>query len=60
MPFLEAFFVPLRSTSKASKNIVLYFDFIFYEKWVTSIYNAETTPEKLKQIVDKCTFWGYN
>ena len=38
---MNAFFVPLRSTQKAFKNIVLYFDFIFYKKWVTSIYNAD-------------------
>ena len=25
------------------KIIVLYFDFIFYKKWVTSIYNADFT-----------------
>ena len=38
---MPAFFLPLRSTQKAGKNIVLYLDFIFYLKWVTSIYNAE-------------------
>ena len=38
---MNAFFVPLRSTQKAFKNIVLYLDLIFYRKWVTSIYNAE-------------------
>ena len=31
---------------KAFKNIVLYFDFIFYRKWVTSIYNADFRLEK--------------
>lgn len=40
-PFLNAFFVPLRSTQKAFKNIVLYFDLFFYQKWATSIYNAD-------------------
>lgn len=38
---MNAFFVPLRSTQKVFKNIVLYFDLIFYRKWVTSIYNAD-------------------
>ena len=41
MPFLPSFSVPLRSTSKEGKNIIPNFDFIFYLKWVTSIYNAE-------------------
>ena len=40
-PFLPSFPVPLRSTPKEGKNIIPIFDFIFYLKWVTSIYNAE-------------------
>ena len=38
---MKSFFVPLRSTQKDFKNIVLYLVFIFYLNWVTSIYNAE-------------------
>ena len=39
---MPSFSVPLRSTSNEGKNIIPNFDFIFYLKWVTSIYNAET------------------
>ncbi len=38
---LNAFCVERSGTKKVFKNIVLYFDLFFYQKWVTSIYNAE-------------------
>ena len=41
MPFLKAFFLPLRSTQKAFKNFIPYLCFIFSQKWFTSIYNAD-------------------
>ena len=47
---MPTFFLPLRSTQKAGKNIILYLDFIFYLKWVTSIYNADAgTVAKLME-----------
>ena len=47
-PFLNAFSVPLPSTSKAFKSIIPIFDFIFYQNWVTSIYNADKNLVKTK------------
>ena len=35
------------------KIIVLYFDLIFFKKWVTSIYNAEEKPKMIIAPLDK-------
>ncbi len=40
--FWKPFTFRYASLQRLPKIIVLYFDFIFYKKWVTSIYNAET------------------
>lgn len=60
MPFLPSFSVPLRSTSKEGKNIIPNFDFIFYLKWVTSIYNADLSVKKEKISVDTKANGCYN
>ena len=53
MPFLPSFSVPLRSTSKEGKNIIPNFDFIFYLKWVTSIYNADNVVLSLGKTLEE-------
>ena len=57
---MNAFFVTLRSTQKAFKNIVLYLDLIFYRKWVTSIYNAENFSSFSSKHIDKQALSVYN
>ena len=42
------------------KNIVLYFDFIFYRKWVTSIYNAENLQSRSNLHLDSNRDIKYN
>ena len=59
--FLNAFFVPLRSTQKAFKNIVLYLDLIFYRKWVTSIYNADPRlVNRAQRLYNLFKIWYYD
>ncbi|MDY3087976.1 MAG: hypothetical protein SOW51_01985, partial [Oscillospiraceae bacterium] len=44
-PFLFRY-APLQ---RLPKIIVLYFDLIFFKKWVTSIYNAEIMSKKYEK-----------
>ena len=55
-PFLFRY-APLQ---RLPKIIVLYFDLIFFKKWVTSIYNADIGSERFKIHLDNSKHVAYN